>query len=121
MPTYLSKENRSKHATAAIKEYPLPYDPDTIVRVKQQSIARMNRYTEAVQAGGGKAKKDTFALISESIVDETDDRVWEATEVELLHDSNCQLVTALVRMIGACNGGNDQEIEEMLGNLGETK
>lgn len=121
MPTYLNKANRDKHAALKTKPYPLPYDAETIVLVKQQPMGRMNQYAEASKAGGQRAAKETFSLVAESIVDEVGKPVWEASEVAELVESNCQLVSALVKMIGHANGGSDQDIEDMLGNLPTTE
>lgn len=121
MPKYLSKTNRDKFGSSQVKEYPLPYDSETIVRIKQQSIARMNRHSEAQKAGGTRAKRDVYQLIGESVVGENDEPVWEQNEVSQIEQVNCRLITAIVRMIGDCNGGDDNDIEAMLGNLDETE
>ncbi|TWT57255.1 hypothetical protein KOR42_06130 [Thalassoglobus neptunius] len=121
MPNYLNRDNKNQFAKSKIKEYPLPFDPGTLVRVKQQSISRMHRYSEASQAGGTRAKKETFSLIADSIVDETDQPVWESGEVAQLAEADCQLVNALIKMIGHANGGTEDEIEEMVGNFNETE
>lgn len=121
MPTYLSKTNRDRISSNGVKEYPLPFDVDTIVRIKQLPMARMQRHAEAQQAGGSRAKKDMYLLISESVVDENDERVWEPHEVPEIEQANCRLVTAIVRMISDCNGGDDDDVEAMLGNLETTE
>lgn len=121
MPTYLNKENRNKYSKSDVKEYPLPYDEETIVRVKQQSIGRMNRYSEAVKGGGSKAKKATYSLIADSIVDEEDEPIWTREEVADLENAKCELVNALIKMIGECNGADDKEVEEMVGEFEQAK
>lgn len=120
MTKYLNQETQSENLKPEIKEYKLPYDPETIVRVKQPSMARMERYAESQKKGGGTAKRETYLLIAESIVDENDQRVWSNEEAKNLSEAKCELITALVKMIGQCSGGTEDEIEEMVGNLEET-
>ena len=115
---YLDKQTLSDKTNSGIHEFSLPYDPETIVRVKEQPIARMNRYSEAVQVGGNRAKQESYALILDSIVDDNGDPIFESREQ--IAKSACRLVTALIKMIGQVNGGEDDDIEEMAKNLSET-
>ena len=122
MPKYLNKENRSEVSAKRVGDYPLPYDPDLLVRVQSLPMARMNRYSEAAQAGGERARVQTYQLIADSIVDENGERVWESGNIQKeLADADCRLVSALIKIIGQHNGGNDQEIEEMVKNSSETE
>jgi hypothetical protein len=121
MPTYLNRENKKDHSSNKIKEFPLPYDSDIIVRIKQQSIGRMNRFAAAQKQGNQKSQQEIYALISESVVDEVGDQVWEKGEIPELVESNCQLVSAIVAMIVEASGGKKQDVEEIMGNLNETE
>jgi hypothetical protein len=121
MTKYLNKTTRGTLSSVRISEYPLPYDTEIIVRVKSQPMSRMNRHADATEAGGQRARTSTIKLLSESIVDEADVPVWSASEVELLLESDCRLVSALMKMIVDHNGGNDSDVEKMLGNLDQTE
>ena len=119
--TYLNKDTKAQFTGVRVTEYKLPNFDDVIVRVKSQSMARMNRHAEAQTAGGERLKKDTLSLIAESIVDEDEERVWTADEVNQLMKSDYMLVKGLMEVVGRHNGGTDTEIEEMVGNLPETE
>lgn len=114
---YLNKSNKASLSSVRFSEYPLPYDTETIVRIKSQPMARMNRYAEAVQAGGDRAKQDTYKLIADSVVDETDELVFDCKDIKELADADTRFVTALIKMITKHNGGSDQDVEEIMGNL----
>ena len=121
MTKYLNRETVKALSGVRISEYPLPYDEEMIVRVRSQTMDRMSRYAEAVNAGGERAKKQTYQLIAQSIVDETESPIWDAADVEKLAKTDCRLVTALVKMINQHNGGNDDDAEELLGKLETTQ
>lgn len=120
MPKYLNQENISENLKPTVKEYALPYDSEIVVRIKQQTMARMERYAEAQKKGGAIAKLETYLLIAESVIDEDGNRVWDDEQAKTLSQAKCELITALVKMIGHCSGGTEGEIEEMVGNLEET-
>lgn len=117
MPQYLNKSNKSTLSKVRVSEYPLPYDSETIVRIKSQPMGRMNRYSEAVQAGGQKLKTETYKLIADSVVDESGESVFDSSEVKELSESDTRFVTSLIKMITKHNGGSDQDVEEIAGNL----
>lgn len=118
---YLNRETAAELTGARVSEFPLPYEPDVIVRVRSQSMDRMNRYSEAVQKGGELAKKQTYSLIAASIVDENDSPVWSEDAVRKLAAADCRLVSALVAMISKHNGGDGADVEEMVGNFEATQ
>lgn len=114
---YLNKETKANLSRVRVSEYPLPYEPDTLVRIKSQPMARMNRYAEAVQTGGDRAKQDTYKLLAESVIDEADEQVFDPKEIQELAQADTRLVTALIKMVTKHNGGGDQDVEEIMGNL----
>lgn len=114
---YLNKETKSNLSRVRISEYPLPYEPEVLVRIKSQPMARMNRYAEALQGGGDRAKQETYKLLAESVVDETDEPVFEVKELQELAQADTRLVSTLIKMITKHNGGSDQDVEEIMGNL----
>jgi hypothetical protein len=119
---YLSAENVEEAAAADVAEYPLPYDPEMIVRIKAASMARLSRYQESQKSNGAAARKAQYALIAESVVDENGQPIWQSAEqVERIGKSKTRLMVALVKMIGHHNGGDDKlEFETAEKNSAET-
>ena len=120
MTQYLNRENSSENLKPVIKDFALPYDPETLVRIKQQPMARLERNAEFQKKGTAAARHDTYLLIAESVVDEHGERIWDNDDAKTLSEAKSELITALINMIGKCAGGSENEVEELAGNLEET-
>lgn len=94
-----------------IGEYPLPFNPDYVVRIKSVSMARMNEFTESNKKGGAVAAAAVKNLIRESIVDEEGKPVYTKDTAEKLLKGRTRLVGAFIKMISRHNGADD-EIDE---------
>ncbi len=113
MTKYLTSENVAEISSDDIGEYPLPWDPEILVRVKSVSMARMKQYQELAAKGGAVASAADKSLIRESIINPDGTPVY-ATEAmaETMLKGRTRLVAALVKMISRHNGGDDKIAED---------
>lgn len=111
----LSRDNLQQHAKTHIAEYPLPYDPDTTVRLKSLPISRMN-WVESEQAHGGeRAQRAGLTMIQEAVLNGASDTetLWSSGEMPEIQRTNSRLILALLRMVGTHLGLKDTEIEAL--------
>ena len=119
MAKYLSAENLEEASACDIGEYPLPYDPEMLVRVKSVSMSRMKQFQESQKKGGAVASAAEKALITESIVGPDGLPLYTAETAERSLKGKTRFVLALIKMINKHNGGNDNldsEIEDVAKN-----
>ena len=110
---YFCSDNVAEVSADDIGEYPLPFDPEMIVRVKSLPMARMKQFQEAVKKGGAVASAAEKALIRDSIINPDDSPVYGKADVaEAMLKGRTRLISALVKMISAHNGGEDTIAEE---------
>lgn len=96
-----------------VGEYPLPFNPDIIVRVKSVSMARMRQYQDAAKKGGSGSIAADKALIRESIINEDGSPVYaDNATAESMLKGRTRLIVALINMITAHNGGEDKVAED---------
>ena len=113
MTKYFCTENIAEVAADDIGEYPLPFDPDMIVRVKSVSMARMKQFQEAQKKGGSVASAAEKTLIRDSIINPDDSPVYKTQDaVESMLKGRTRLIAALVNMISQHNGGEDKIAED---------
>lgn len=113
MTKYLTSENVAAVSAEDIGEYPLPFDPEIIVRVKSVSMSRMRQYQEAIKKGGSVAAAADKALIRESIIDPDGSPVYANDDAaEKMLKGRTRLVVALINMISQHNGGEDKVAED---------
>lgn len=109
MTTYFSTEMLDSLSSEDVGEYPLPFAPEVLVRVKSLTMARMKQYQEAHQKGGTVAAAAEKALIRDSILNPDNTPVYQSAEhVEQVLKGRSRLVGALLRMISLHNGGEDK-------------
>jgi hypothetical protein len=110
---YFCSDNIAEVSAADIGEYPLPFDPEMLVRVKSVPMARMKQFFESNQKGGAVASAAEKALIQESIINPDGTPVYASKDhAESLLKGRTRLVSALVKMISLHNGGEDKVAEE---------
>lgn len=112
MAKYLTIDDLKSFSEEDIGEYPLPFDPETLVRVKSVPMARMKQYQEAVQKGGSVATSATKALIRDSIVGPDGQPLYSAETSESMLKGRTRLVAAMLAMISKHNGGDDKVAED---------
>jgi len=96
-----------------IGEYPLPFDPEIVVRVKSVPMSRMKQYQDSVQKGGAVAVAAGKALIRESIINPDGSAVYaNDAKAEAMLKGRTRLVAALLNMISKHNGGDDKIAED---------
>lgn len=122
MPKYLNKTNVDQAIAEDIEDYPLPYDPEMLVRIRSVSLGRMRQYFEASEKGGPVARKALYSLISDSVVDEAGQPIFDTPDaVESVGKAKTRFVNAVQKMIEQHNGGRDKlTVEEAEKNSGET-
>lgn len=112
MTKYFCTENVEEVAADDIGEYPLPFDAEMIVRVKSVDMARMKQFQESSKKGGAVASAAEKALIRDSIINPDDSPVYKTMDaVERMLKGRTRLVSALIKMISAHNGGEDEVTE----------
>ena len=116
---YLSAEMVPTLSAEDVGEYPLPWDPQILVRVKSQSVARMKQYSDAEEKGGSFARAQQYQLVADSIIDEHDQPVFDFNAVKQMGKTRTRLYKALVQMISHHNGSDDK-IETAEKNSGRT-
>lgn len=113
MTKYFSTETLAEVTAQDIGEYPLPFDPDMIVRVQSLPMARMKQYQDAVSKGGAVAIAAGKALIRDSILNPDDTLVYaNEAACEAMLKGRTRLVAALLAMINKHNGGDDKIVED---------
>jgi hypothetical protein len=106
---YLTSENVAEISADDVGEFPLPWDPEMIVRVKSVSMARMKQFQESSQKGGAVAASAEKQLIRDSIINPDGTPVYASTDAaESMLKGRTRLVAALIKMISAHNGGDDK-------------
>ena len=96
-----------------IGEYPLPFDPDMMVRVKSVDMAKMKQFHESSKKGGAVASAAEKALIRDSIINPDDSPVYKTQDaVEQMLKGRTRLIAALISMISRHNGGEDKISED---------
>ncbi len=109
MPRFLNKTNVDQVTAEDIEDYPLPYDPEIVVRIRSVSLGRMRQYFESSEKGGTVARKALYALIAESVVDESGQPVFDTPDtVEGVGKAKTRFVNAVQKMIELHNGGKDK-------------
>jgi hypothetical protein len=110
--TYFCTENIAEVSADDVGEYPLPFDPDMIVRVRSVDMGRMRQYHEAVTKGGSVAIAAQKALIRDSIINPDNSPVYaDKDAAERMLKGRTRLISALIQMISAHNGGEDKVVE----------
>lgn len=117
--SYFGREHAK--AVYVVHEYPLPYEPETIVRIQEQPMSVMNRFAEMQKKGGEQARSEAYRVISLSVVDESNERIWTGSSIDEIKTMPTKLITALMKMIGQANGGDDDEVEEIAKNFEATE
>lgn len=113
MTKYFSTEMLPELAGEDIQDYPLPFAPDIMVRIKSVPMARMRQYHDSVHKGGSVAAAADKALIRESVINEDGTPVYKTDAMaEQMLKGRTRLVTALIRLISLHNGGEDKLITE---------
>lgn len=108
MSRYLNAETLPSLSAEDIAEYPLPWDSSILVRVRSLPFSRMKQYTEAQEKGGSYARNQQYQLIQESIIDEHDNEVFSVDAAKQMGKTRTRLFHALIKMIAAHNGSNDE-------------
>lgn len=112
MTKYFCSENVAEVSADDIGEYPLPFDPDMIVRVQSVPMSRMRQYHDAVTKGGAVAVTAQKSLIRESIINPDGTLVYkDNAAAEAMLKGRTRLISALVQIISAHNGGEDKVVE----------
>lgn len=113
MTKYFSTETLAEVTAQDIGEYPLPFDPDMIVRVQSLPMARMKQYQDSVAKGGAVAIAAGKALIRDSILNPDNSLVYASdAAAEAMLKGRTRLVAALLAMINKHNGGDDKIVED---------
>ena len=113
MTKYFCSENVEAVSADDIGEFPLPFDPEMIVRVKSVPMYRMKQFQEASQKGGSVAAAAEKALIRDSIINPDGSPVYGNNDAaEAMLKGRTRLIAALIKMISAHNGGEDTVAEE---------
>jgi len=96
-----------------IREYPLPDDPEVIVRIKSVSVARMRQYGESAGKGGAIERRAQAALIVDSVIDEHGNPAFKSVEdvYNLMSKVRSRRLTGLIKIISQHNGGEDKAEE----------
>jgi len=106
---YFCSDNVAEVSADDIGEYPLPFDPEMIVRVKSVPMSRMKQFQESNQKGGAVASAAEKALIRDSIINPDGTPVYGTSEAaESMLKGRTRLVAALIHMISVHNGGEDK-------------
>ena len=109
MTRYLCTENLSEVSADDIEEYPLPFDPDMLVRVQSVPMSRMKQYHDSVSKGGAVASAAQKSLIRDSIINPDGTPVYkDNATAEAMLKGRTRLVSALIQMISLHNGGEDK-------------
>ncbi len=96
-----------------VAEYPLPFAPDVLVRVKSVPMARMKQYLESQSKGGAVAAAAQKMLIRDSIINPDGTPVYASdSQVETAMKGRTRLMSALMKIINLHNGGEDAIVEE---------
>ena len=113
MTKYFSTETLPDVSAEDVSEYPLPFDPDMLVRVKSVPMSRMKQYQDSAAKGGSVAAAAEKALIRDSIVNPDGSPVYASDAIaEQMLKGRTRLVAALLRMISLHNGGEDKIVED---------
>ena len=109
MTKYFCSENVEQVSADDIGEFPLPFDPEMIVRVKSVPMARMKQFQESSQKGGAVAAAAEKALIRDSIINPDGSPVYGTpSAAEAMLKGRTRLIAALIHMISMHNGGEDK-------------
>ena len=113
MTKYFCSDNVAEVSADDIGEFPLPFDPEMIVRVKSVPMARMKQFQESSQKGGAVAAAAEKALIRDSIINPDGSPVYSDKDAaETMLKGRTRLIAALISMISRHNGGEDRVAEE---------
>lgn len=112
MTKYFCSDNVAEVSADDIGEYPFPFDAEMIVRVQSLPMARMKQFQDAIAKGGAVAAAAEKALIRDSIINPDGSPVYGSKDaVEATLKGRTRLVSALIKMISAHNGGEDTVAE----------
>jgi len=109
---YFSSELLAEVSAEDVGEYPLPFEPEIVVRVQSVPMARMRQYQEAVKKGGAVAAAAEKALIRDSIINPDNSPVYTKDTAETMLKGRSRLIGALIQMISTHNGGEDKVVED---------
>jgi len=109
---YFSSELLAEVSAEDIGEYPLPFDPEIVVRVQSVPMARMRQYQESVKKGGAVAAAAEKQLIRDSIINPDNSPVYTKDTAETMLKGRSRLIGALIQMISTHNGGEDKVVED---------
>ena len=112
--TYFSLAHLEEALNEDIREYPLPDDPEVIVRIKSVSVARMRQYGESVGKGGAIERRAQAALIVDSVINEDGTPTFKSVDevYNLMGKVRSRRLTGLVKIISQHNGGEDKVAED---------
>ena len=113
MASYFCTDNVDEVSAEDVQDYPLPFNPEMLVRVQSVPMNRMKQYHDAVSKGGAVAIAAQKSLIRDSIINPDGSPVYkDSAKAEAMLKGRTRLVSALIQIISLHNGGEDKVTNE---------
>lgn len=112
--TFFGAQHLEEALVEDVREYPLPDDPEVIVRIKSVSVARMRQYGESAGKSQAIERRAQAALIVDSVIDEHGKPVFKSVDdvYNMMSKVRSRRLTGLIKIISQHNGGEDKVAED---------